>query len=80
MVTLFIDPSASKVTVAVATWNGLVVTDTGCCPPTYPVPAPSMLTVPILFLRTTNDLVEKLDASEDPKTVLPWNPPIFRAP
>ena len=68
------------VDVAVAFWKGSVVTSIGCCPPTYPVPAPSILTVPIPFFRTTNDLVEKLDASDDPKTVLPWNPPIFRAP
>ena len=46
----------------------------------YPVPAPVRLTVPIPFLRITNDLVEKLDASDDPNTVLPANPPIFRAP
>ena len=76
----FTDPVASKTAVAVAFWKGSVITSTGCCPPTYPVPAPVILTLPILFLRTTKDLVEKLDASDDPKTVLPWNPPIFRAP
>ena len=65
---------------AAAFWKGSVITSTGCCPPTYPVPAPVILTLPILFLRTTKDLVEKLDASDDPNTVLPWNPPIFRAP
>ena len=46
----------------------------------YPVPAPVKLTVAKLFLNTTNDLVEKLAASDEPKTVLSWNPPIFRAP
>ena len=49
-------------------------------PPAYPLPAETMLTVPRLLLITTKDLVEKLDASEDPNTVLPLNPPIFRAP
>ena len=39
-----------------------------------------MLTLPKPFLRTTNDLVEKLDASDDPNTVDPPNPAIFRAP
>ena len=80
IVTVFIDPVVLITAVAVAFWKGSVVTSIGCCPPTYPVPAPSILTVPILFFRTTKDLVEKLDASDDPKTVLPWNPPIFRAP
>ena len=73
-------PSVEIVALAVAFWKGSDVIDVGCDPPTYPVPAPVMFTVPILFLRTTNDLVEKLDASDDPNTVDPPNPAIFRAP
>ena len=73
-------PFVSSVAVAVAIWNGLDVTSIGCWPPTYPDPSPVILTVPKPFLRTTNDLVEKLDASDDPNTVDPPNPPIFKAP
>ena len=80
IVTVLIDPVVLITAVAVAFWKGSVITSIGCCPPTYPVPAPSILTVPILFFRTTKDLVEKLDASDDPNTVDPPNPAIFRAP
>ena len=73
-------PDVARVLLAVAISKGLENTDVGCDPPTYPVPAPVILTVPIPFFRTTNDLVEKLDASDDPNTVDPPNPPIFRAP
>ena len=78
IVTVFIVPVVLITAVAVAFWKGSVVTSIGCCPPTYPVPAPSILTVPILFFRTTKDLVENLDSYDDPKTLLPWNPPIIR--
>ena len=61
-------------------WKGSVITVVGCAPPVYPVPAPVMLTLPIPFLRTVSDLVEKVDASEAPNTVLPPNPPIFSEP
>ena len=73
-------PVLPRVAVAVAIWNGLVVTSTGCAPPVYPDPSPVKFTVPKPFLRTTNDLVEKLAASDDPNTVDPPNPAIFRAP
>ena len=79
-VTVFIIPVVAIVLVIVAFWKGSVIISVGCVPPAYPVPAPVILTVPKPFLRTTNDLVEKLDASDDPKTVDPPNPPIFRAP
>ena len=46
----------------------------------YPLPSPVKLTVPKPFLRITNALVEKLVASDEPKTVLPLNPPTFNAP
>ena len=77
---LLIAPEVSNTALAVAFWNGSLLTSVGWEPPAYPDPAPSKFTVPIPFLRITNDLVEKLDASDDPKTVLSWNPPIFRAP
>ena len=77
---LFIEPDVSNVELAVAFWNGSLLISVGCAPPTYPVPAPIRLTDPTPFLNITNDLVEKLAASDDPKTVLHWNPPIFRAP
>ena len=57
-----------------------MIIDVGCAPPVYPVPAPVILTVPIPFLRIVNDLVEKVDASDEPNTVLPPNPPIFSEP
>ena len=79
-VNFLIEPEVSNTALAVAFWNGSLLTSVGCAPPTYPVPAPVRLTVPIPFLRITNHLVEKLDASDEPKTVLTWNPPIFRAP
>ena len=65
---------------AVPFWKGSDVTDTDCCPPSYPVPAEVTVTVPKPFLRTTNDLVEKQDASDEPNNVLSWNPAILRAP
>ena len=73
-------PVVARVVLAVAISKGLENTDVGCDPPTYPVPAPVILTDPIPFLRTTSDLVEKLDASDDPNTVDQPNPPIFKAP
>ena len=73
-------PVVPRVAVAVAIRNGLVVTSTGCAPPVYPDPSPVKVTVPKPFLRTTNDLVDKLDASDDPNTVDPPNHPIFKAP
>ena len=48
----------------IAFWNGSVIISVGCDPPTYPVPAPVILTLPIPFLRIVNDLVEKEDASD----------------
>ena len=80
IVILLTDPRVAKVLVTVAFWKGSVITVVGCAPPTYPVPAPVMLTVPIPFLRIVNDLVEKEDASDEPNTVLPPNPPIFSEP
>ena len=52
-VTVLTPPSVSRVAVAVAFWNGSVVTSTACCPPTYPEPAATIFTLPIPFLRTT---------------------------
>ena len=46
----------------------------------YPVPAPVTLTVFKPFLITLSDLVENVDASDEPNTVLPPNPPIFSEP
>ena len=80
IVILLTDPRVAKVLVTVAFWKGSVIIDVGCEPPVYPVPAPVILTVPIPFLRIVNDLVEKVDASDEPNTVLPPNPPIFSEP
>ena len=77
---LFTEPDVSNTALAVPFWNGSLLISVGCAPPTYPVPAPIKFTDPTPFLNTTNDLVEKFAASDDPKTVLPWNPPIFNAP
>ena len=69
---LLIEPLVSIVALTVAFWNGSLVTSVGCAPPTYPDPAPVNVTLPIPFLRIANDLVEKLAASQEPKTVLSW--------
>ena len=68
------------VLVIVAFWKGSEITVVGCTPPVYPVPAPVILTVPKPFLITVSALVEKVDASDEPNTVLPPNPPIFSEP
>ena len=79
-VILLTAPFVARVLVTVAFWNGSVIISVGCAPPVYPVPAPVILTLPIPFLRIVNDLVEKVDASDEPNTVLPPNPPIFNEP
>ena len=80
MFILLIPPLDAIVLDTVPFRKGSVITVVGCAPPVYPVPAPVILTLPIPFLRTVSDLVEKVDASDEPNTVLPPNPPIFSEP